>query len=185
MQVTRKIEIEIEVNSFIIGDQITVGHYTATAVSRVDSNIMLFCLDQHLDSLFTHENLLDRLNEYLQTDPNFNIIMPDISEIDGVKFRVPYVGEIFSYDDFYESDKDDGTWYNQWICMRDRKNRIANREGKKYEWGWLMNRVKKNATSFAIVSSRGRAGINNASNSLGVRPVFALKEKSEENVKVN
>lgn len=173
---------ECPVENFHVDDQISVGKYTATAVNRIDDNTMLFCLDQYLDSLFTHEDLLDRLNEYLQKDQNFKNIMPDVAEIDGIKFRVPYVGEIFGDDDFYESDKNDETWHNQWICMKDRKNRIANREGKKYGWGWLMNHVKESATGFAIVSSHGRTGSNSASNSLCVRPVFALKEKSEENV---
>lgn len=168
--------IEFVVKKFKIDDRISVGKYTATAVERIDDNTMLFCLDQYLDEPFTHDDLLDKLNEYLQADLNFKIIMHKVAEINGIKFRVPYVGEMFGKDDFYESDKYDGTWYDQWLSMKDRRNHIADREGVKYEWGWLMNRVKEYATNFASVASHGGAHTDDASASFGVRPVFALEE---------
>lgn len=168
---------EKDVKKFCVGDQIFVGKYTATAVERVDDNTMLFCLDQYLNRLFMHEDLLDKMNEYLQRDPNFKNIMPNVVEIGGIKFRAPYVGEIFGEDDFYESDKDDGTWYDQWLCMKDRRNRIADRKGDESEWGWLMNRIKEHTMYFANVSHGGDACNCNASYAFGVRPVFALKER--------
>lgn len=167
---------ECVVKKFQVDDRISVGKYTATAVDRVDDNTMLFCLDQYLDEPFTNKDLLEKLNRYLHTDPNFKAIMPYVVEIDGIKFRIPYVGEMFGKDDFYESDTDDGTWYDQWLCMKDRRNRIADREGVKYEWGWLMNRVKEYATNFASVASHGGAHTDDASASFGVRPVFAIRE---------
>lgn len=168
--------IEYVVKEFKIGDQIYVGKYTATAVKRLDDNTMLFCLDQYLDDPFTHEDLLDKLNEYLQKDPNFEDIISKVAEINGIKFRVPYVGEMFGKDDFYEPDNVDGTWEEQWELMKHRPNRIAEREGEKYEWGWLMNRVKGYASTFAIAINGGYPLSFHASDSRGVRPVFALKE---------
>lgn len=169
--------IEFVVKKFKVGDRISVGKYTATAVERVDDNTMLFCLDQYLDEPFTHEDLLDKLNEYLQMDWNFEDIMSKVAEIDGVKFRVPFVGEMFGQDDFYEPDNVDGTWEEQWELMKYRPNRITEREGEEYGWGWLMNRVKGYASGFASVGDDGGGYYGHASNSRGVRPVFALEEK--------
>lgn len=178
--IVRRVHEEV-VKKFRVGDEISVGKYTATAVKRVDDNTMLFCLDQYLDNLFTHKDLLNKLNEYLQTDPNFEDILSKIAEIDGVKFRVPYVGEMFGDDDFYESDTYDENWHDQWICMKDRRNRIADRKGVVVEcdWGWLMNCVKGYETYFAAVNTNGnvRAHLDSALDD--VRPVFALKERRE------
>lgn len=171
--------IEYVVKKFKTEDQIYVGKYTATAVKRVDDNTMLFCLDQYLDRPFTHEDLLDKLNEYLQNDPNFEDIMPKVAEIDGVKFRIPYVGEMFGKDSFYKSDKDDGTWYDQWFFMMDRRNRIADRDGVECELGWLMNQFDEEYYKcFSGVDAIGKASGYSILAELGIRPIFALRESA-------
>ena len=58
--------------------------------------------------------------------------------------------------------------------MKKRPNRIADREGEAYEWGWLQNTVHMSAALFAYVATGGRATDHGASASHGVRPVFML-----------
>ena len=83
--------------------------------------------------------------------------------------RLPTVSEMFTHDDYYEMDD-----AQQWELMKDRRNRIALREGDEYEWGWLQNEVKESAASFALVSWAGDSGYLGAARSLGVRPALQL-----------
>ena len=83
--------------------------------------------------------------------------------------RLPTVGEMFGHDDYYEMDD-----AQQWELMKDRRNRIALREGDEYEWGWLQNEVKESAAYFAFVRWYGYSYFNGAAISLGVRPAFQL-----------
>lgn len=59
--------------------------------------------------------------------------------------------------------------------MKERANRVAERKGESYEWGWLQNKYVRSATGFCDVSSGGSALNWYASNSLGVRPAFLIK----------
>lgn len=124
----------------------------------------------------------------LMRDGNFkeitlNVVPLCMTDNADIYFRLPYVGEIFGKDDFYEPDNVDGIWEEQWKLMKHRPNRIAEREGEKYEWGWLMNRVKKHSSHFADVNGNGSLDSSHASNSIGVRPVFILyiHAESEDN----
>ena len=63
----------------------------------------------------------------------------------------------------------------QWPLMKERANRVAERKGESYEWGWLQNKYVQSATLFCYVTSGGGAAAWNASNSLGVRPAFLIK----------
>ena len=87
----------------------------------------------------------------------------------GDLLRIPYAEEFFGDDDDYEP-----SGKKQWPLMKDRKNRIAIREGEAYEWGWLQNKVKSSSAYFADVSYYGHATYGDASTSTGVRPVFRL-----------
>ena len=83
--------------------------------------------------------------------------------------RLPTVGEMFGHDDYYEMDD-----AQQWELMKDRRNRIALREGDEYEWGWLQNEVKESAALFALVYWGGGSYSFGAALSYGVRPAFRL-----------
>ena len=76
---------------------------------------------------------------------------------------------MFGHDDYYEMDD-----AQQWELMKDRRNRIALREGDEYEWGWLQNEVKESAASFAVVSWAGGSFYFGAAYSVGVRPALQL-----------
>ena len=59
--------------------------------------------------------------------------------------------------------------------MKERANRIAERKGESYEWGWLQNIRQGSATLFCAVANHGNAAGWDASASLGVRPAFLIK----------
>ena len=60
--------------------------------------------------------------------------------------------------------------------MENRRERIAfqGSETGTWEWYWLQNKVEDSASDFAYVNLYGNAAYSDASNSLGVRPVFLL-----------
>lgn len=63
--------------------------------------------------------------------------------------------------------------------MKKRRNRMAF-DGTKEEnlqWYWLMNKVRESAALFASVSYDGYANHYGASDSLGVRPAFKIKNR--------
>lgn len=173
-------EITITGPEIRIGDRITVGKYTATC-QELREDGAVFLLDQYLDKAYTHKDLLEKMNADLSADSNFDGIRSRMQFWDdGYSFRVPYAGEMFSgtgEEDWirenYEPDGEEG-FRDIWPLMKDRKNRIADREGEPYEWGWLMNRSKKYAANFANVNSSGYSNNIYASNSYGVRPAFCL-----------
>lgn len=182
MNILRKQEMTVEnMGDCRIGDQIQVGKYTATC-QKVTDDTAVFLLDQYLDKAYrmnpTNTNEggyeVSELRRTLQVvaanDENFASIRERMRPFDnGELLRIPTVGEMFGYDGFYEMDDAE-----QWELMKDRRNRIADREGEEYEWGWLQNKVRNSAAHFADVHGDGYAYVDGASNDGGVRPVFQL-----------
>ena len=62
----------------------------------------------------------------------------------------------------------------QWPLMKERANRVAERKGESYEWGWLQNKYVQSAARFCYVYY-GHASYWAASYSIGVRPAFLIK----------
>ena len=182
MNILRKQEMTVEnMGDCQIGDQIQVGKYTATC-QKVTDDAAVFLLDQYLDKAYrmnpTNTNEggyeVSELRRTLQVvaanDENFASIRERMRPFDnGELLRIPTVGEMFGYDDFYEMDDAE-----QWELMKDRRNRVADREGKEYEWGWLQNKIRNSAAYFANVDGRGDTYYDGASYDHGVRPVFQL-----------
>lgn len=187
MIVRRTFKKDIVVNNenpLRIGDQIICGKYTATC-QKINGDTAIFMLDQYLDKAYKMNRYDENLGGYpdsdlrkelvsdFQTDSNFDsirdILVPDKN---GDIVRIPTVCEFFGpiRSDVYDFDDAE-----QWELMKDQKNRIALREGEPYEWGWLQNTIKVSAASFANVNASGVAFDNNASDSSGVRPVFAIR----------
>ena len=172
MKVMRK--QEMETNNIQIGDQIQLGKYTATC-QKVTDGKALFLLDQYLDKPYamnaTNTNkggygASDLRAEFknIILDPNFDSIRSFLVPFENGDFmRLPTVGEMFGHNDA-----------QQWELMKDRRNRIALREGDEYEWGWLQNEVKESAAHFALVPWDGCSGYLGAAASLGVRPTLQL-----------
>lgn len=86
----------------------------------------------------------------------------------GDLLRIPTEKEIFGENGYGKFDS-----YEQWACMKKRRNRMALREDELC-WYWLQNQCTASASIFCGVTGRGVAGANHASLSFGVRPVFLL-----------
>lgn len=181
MKVLRKQEVTIQAaKEFQVGDQIEVGKYTATC-QKVTRKGALFLLDQYLDEPFkmNRENTNEggyeasNLRMELQKDSILDIFSSIRDRMvpfkNGDLLRIPYAEEFFGDIDEYEP-----SGKKQWPLMKDRKNRIAIREGEAYEWGWLQNKVKSSSALFANVNYNGHPNYYLASYSGGVRPVFRL-----------
>jgi len=82
---------------------------------------------------------------------------------------------MFGHDDWYNSGAVEPDDCEQWPLMKERANRVAERKGESYEWGWLQNKYVRSATNFCAVNANGDADGWNASNSFGVRPAFLIK----------
>ena len=164
------------------GDQISVGHYTATC-QEVTPLGALFLLDQYLDKDYPMNRKNTNEGGYEKSDLRKKLNSEEVLEIfgdlrermapfeNGDLLRIPFHGEIFGEEDasYFEPDG-----CQQWPLMKDRKNRIAFRQNR-WEWGWLQNRLKDSATAFCDVNNLGNANdYGGASNSGGVRPAFLI-----------
>lgn len=181
MKVLRKQEVSIQrAKEFKVGDQIKVGKYTATC-QKITKKGALFLLDQYLDEPFRMNRENTNEGGYEESDLRTELQKNSILEIfdsvrgmmvpfkNGDLLRIPYAEEFFGNDDDYEP-----SGKKQWPLMKDRKNRIAIREGEAYEWGWLQNKVKSSSAYSAHVNGYCTASCADASYSRGVRPVFRL-----------
>ena len=183
MKITRI--MNIETNDIQIGDRIQVGHYTATCQKLPGEGLALFYLDQYLDKAMQMNKRSTNKGGYdgsdLRKDLNTGKILDEFAPLELVPFengdllRLPFYGEIFGHDDWYNSGAVEPDNCEQWPLMKERANRIAERKGENYEWGWLQNIRQGSATHFCIVSSDGFADLWDASNSFGVRPAFLIK----------
>ena len=179
-------QTEIETNEFRVGDQIRVGHYTATC-QCVAQNVAVFLLDQYLDEAMPMNEDDDNEGGYMASDLrkrlNSDEILTDFKELrdrmvplnDRDLLRLPFYGEMFGHDAWYSSGAVEPDDCEQWPLMKKRDNRIAERKGERYEWGWLQNKYVRFATGFCLVYTDGLANSWNASNSIGVRPAFLIK----------
>lgn len=175
-------QTEIETNEFRVGDQVRVGHYTATC-QTVTPKGALFLLDQYLDEDYPMNRKNTNKGGYEESDLRETLRSKEILDLfddwgdrmvpfdNGDLLRIPFFGEIFGQEDaeYFEPDGCD-----QWELMKDRKNRIAFRQNC-WEWGWLQNKRKGSAAGFCDVGYGGNAVPDGASNSAGVRPAFLIK----------
>lgn len=183
MKITRI--MNIETNDIQIGDRIQVGHYTATCQKLPGDGLALFYLDQYLDRAMQMNKRSTNKGGYdasdLRKELNSEEILKDFTGLELVSFengdllRLAFYGELFGHDGWYESGAVEPDDCEQWPLMKERANRIADRKGESYEWGWLQNKCVRSATNFCGVNDYGYAGAWAASNSLGVRPAFLIK----------
>lgn len=183
MKITRT--MTIETNDIQIGDRIQVGHYTATCQKLPEEGLALFFLDQYLDKAMQMNKKNTNAGGYdasdLRKELNSSKILDEFATLELVPFkngdllRLPFYGELFGHDDWYNSGAVEPDDCEQWPLMKERANRIAERKGESYEWGWLQNIRQRSATIFCDVTNSGYAYSWNASDSLGVRPAFLIK----------
>lgn len=177
-------QTEIETNEFRVGDQIRVGRYTATCQKTAEEGA-LFLLDQYLDEAMPMNEEYDNGGGYMASDLRERLNSARIlKEFDGLKLkpfengdllRLPFYGEMFGHDAWYNSGAFEPDDCEQWPLMKKRANRIADRAGERYEWGWLQNKYSQSAAYFCGVDDHGHADTWLASDSIGVRPAFLIK----------
>lgn len=183
MKITRT--MTIETNDIQIGDRIQVGHYTATCQKLPEEGLALFFLDQYLDKAMQMNKKNTNAGGYdasdLRKELNSSKILDEFATLELVPFkngdllRLPFYGELFGHDDWYNSGAVEPDDCEQWPLMKERANRIAERKGESYEWGWLQNIRQRSAPRFCGVADYGYASVWNASISIGVRPAFLIK----------
>lgn len=164
-----------------VGDQISVGDFTATC-QEVYEDSALFLFDEYvtvkaMNKKNTNEGGYEAsdLRKYLQSDEALDIfpegLKPRLLPFEnGDLLRIPTREEIFGEENAEYFEDIPG---KQWELMKQRKNRVAYFENE-WEWGWLQNRRNNSAAHFAFVSSNGSCSYSTASNAIGVRPAFLI-----------
>lgn len=175
----------IETNEIQIGDRIQVGHYTATCQALPGEGLALFLLDQYLDKVMQMNEKSTNRGGYQESDLreelNSEKILRDFTGLELAPFdngdllRLPFYGEMFGHDDWYDSGAVEPDDREQWPLMKERANRVAERRGESHEWGWLQNKYVQSAPFFCFVNGDGLADDGGAPNSVGVRPAFLIK----------
>lgn len=195
MEVKRKMTVDTEM--FELGDvisfKLTTGEKVqARAVKETPDGMLFVTVDCLKDEYQMFKNPDDMgsveicyFNSDLRHTLNNEILATFPEEIrsrmvgmrigNGTEFdllRIPSEKEIFGTNEYGQEEGKVG----QFKGMKNRHNRIAWHGSKtgEFEWYWLMNRHKKYASNFARVTYNGYAYYDNASYSLGVRPVFLL-----------
>lgn len=176
----------IEANEIQIGDRIQIGHYTATCQALPGEGLALFLLDQYLDKAMQMNKKNTNKGGYQESDLreelNSEKILKDFTGLELAPFdngdllRLPFYGEMFGHDDWYNSGAVEPDDCEQWPPMKERANRVAERKGESYEWGWLQNKYVQSAAAFCgVYNGGGSADGWGASASIGVRPAFLIK----------
>lgn len=191
MEVKRKISVDTDM--FELGDiisfKLTTGEKVQARAVRETPEGMLFmmvdCLKDEQPMFKNTEDMDDEDFSYEKSDLRkvlnnkiLSTFPAEIRERMGVVFgesdllRIPSEKEIFGENEYGQVEGK----VKQFKGMKNRRNRIAWQGSKSgvFEWYWLMNRHKEYASHFAKVDNDGDAYCYDASNSLGVRPVFLL-----------
>lgn len=190
MKVKRNMMVDVEL--FEVGDiikfKLNDGEKVQAMAVKETSKGMLFMLvdclakeypmftslEDMTEDYFTYENsdLRKALNSEIIARFPEKIRSRMVTLDNGDMLRIPTEREIFGENVYGQEESDT---VKRFKPMKKRRNRIAfqGKEGA-WEWYWLMNRHKDSASYFANVSGYGSAGYGNASNPLGVRPVFLL-----------
>jgi hypothetical protein len=177
---------EVDESNFLIGDQISIslkgfGDFIATAHKITDKG-SLFIFNDYVASRHMNKTKINwggynhsDLKEWMDT-----VVFDSFPE--HLKKRIfdlsiPTVGEMFGWNNKFESEYFEKDSDEQLVLMKNRKNRIALFNNDELLFGWLRNAMRKDYSSkfFAYVGIYGDASYENASYPLGVRPEFWLK----------
>lgn len=180
---------EVETNRPKIGDRISftlkTGEKVEAMAVRELINGTVFCTVDYLDKPYPMNRHGGTRGGYKASDLRkilnreiLDSFPDDIREQlipfgNGDIMTIPSEREMFG-GNIYADRPEDGVM--QWEPMKDRRNRIALRNGGT-EWGWLRNVA--HSTGFARCSADGYASYWDASCHRGVRPVFIVKSRME------
>lgn len=192
MKVKRTMKMKVQ--RFEVGDRICFKLYDgekveAIAVRQIGDN-MLFI---HTDCLKKEYPMYDEYNgdgygDYEDSDLRKHLNNDILSRYprkirekmvafdNGDMVSIPTEKEIFGVNEYGEEESADA---EQFAIMKQRRNRIAFQGygTDEWEWYWLKNKKRNSASFFAGVASHGNSYFDDASNSLGVRPTFLLKNQ--------
>ena len=164
-----------------VGDQISVGDFTATC-QEVYEDSAIFLFDEYVTAKAMNKKITNEggyeasdLRKYLQSDEALDIfpegLKPRLLTFEnGDLLRIPTREEIFGEEDAEYFEDIPG---KQWELMKQRKNRVVYFKNE-WEWGWLQNRKNNSAAHFAYVNIDGHCNSNSASAAFGVRPAFLI-----------
>lgn len=182
--------IKLDVDTFKVGDiikiRLTDGAKVQAMAMQQEEDGMIFCLVDCLPVEYPMNSTRTSEGGYEESDMRkklngeiLNLFPVELKE-QMVPFdnndllRLPTEKEIFGENYYCECES---PYVKQWKPMKKRRNRMTF-DGTKEEnlqWYWLMNKIRESAPSFSSVNSDGYAYYYIASYSLGVRPVFKIK----------
>lgn len=184
--------IKSDVDTFKVGDIIKVklmdGVKVQAMAMQQEDDGMIFCLVDCLPDKYQMNSTCTNKGGYEESDLRkklngeiLNLFPAELKAMmapfdNGDLLRLPTEKEIFgeNYYGEYESP-----YVKQWKPMKKRRNRMAfdGSKDENLQWYWLMNKVRESAAYFAYVDAGGYADYNGASDSLGVRPAFKIKNR--------
>ena len=182
MKVLRKQEIETA--NIQVGDQMVIplaelGEFTATAHKVTDESVM-FIFDEYvtcrpMNNCSTNKGGFEKSDLKKWMDTVLFMAFPEELRDKIYGLTIPTVGQIVGHEDEWDNKNLEPDSDEQLPLMKECKNRIACFEDQ-LTWGWLRNATKEEFSSagFAGVGGVGGTGYGGASDSYGVRPVFAI-----------
>lgn len=166
---------------------LTDGETVEALAVRQDEDTTTFitvdCLQKEYPLIDSHGKYTGYENSNLRTKLNGEILDRFPEEIrsrmapfeNGDLLRIPTEREMFGENIYGEIEPDS---VEQFEPMKLRRNRIALQgHNGAWEWYWLQNRSVYSASDAAIVSFSGTANNSGASDSLGVRPLFKIRNR--------
>lgn len=180
---------ETETNTYEVGDVIAFelegGEKVEAMAMRQEANGMLFlfvdclkdeeCMNEEDSNRggFDASDLRMKLNREIVERFPAEIREQMVAFANGDMLRLPTEKEIFGVNKYGETEDES---VEQFAPMKLRRNRIAFQgHNGNWEWYWLANKHKCSASHFACVYSDGYANYGSASDALGVRPAFKIK----------
>ncbi|MBQ8111327.1 MAG: hypothetical protein IJ124_14320 [Clostridia bacterium] len=192
MKHMRTIEVPQD-QAFAVGDIISFalndGEYMEAMAVQHDGDGMLFCAvdcladeypfkrDGKNEGGYEASDLREILNTTILRRFPEELVKQMVPFPSGDLLRIPTEKEIFGTNEWCEDEGDD---VKQWEAMKLRRNRIAFQgHNGAWEWYWLMSRLRSviSATYAAYVYNSGTADCYGAGYSLGVRPLFKIKDR--------
>ena len=182
--------IKSDVDTFKVGDiikiRLTDGVKVQAMAMKQEEDGMIFCLVDCLPVEYPMNGTRTNKGGYEESDMRkklngeiLNLFPVELKEQmipfdNNDLLRLPTEKEIFGENYYCECES---PYVKQWKPMKKRRNRMALdcTKEENLQWYWLMNKVRESDTSFSSVNADGYAYYYYASASLGVRPVFKLK----------
>lgn len=189
--------VTVDVDTFKVGDvikiKLTDGVKAEAMAMKREEDGMIFCLVDCLPHVYAMNSFNTNKGGYeksdLRKDMNCEILnffpsklKATMSPFDnGDLLRLPTEKEIFGKNRYGECEGPD---VKQWEPMKRRSSRMVfdGSKDENLQWYWLMNKVRESFTSFSSVGHGGCADVNGAFISLGIRPVFKIKNGKSNDI---